>query len=108
LNDIKDQRTFRIRFSDRSVWNDFKADLKSTFQENGIKFQYSEKTPYFFVLYKSNEIKIRVIWEEETLIFLLQAERDLNPGQIAVCKEIYDLLVLFEGELVEGNSPYNW
>jgi hypothetical protein len=108
LNDLQDQQTFKIRFNDRVIWNDFKADLKSTFQEHGIKFQYSEKTPTFFVFYKSNEIKIRVVWEDEALIFLLQTERNLNSEQIAVCKEIYDLLILFEGELVDGNSPYNW
>ncbi|MFX1504732.1 MAG: hypothetical protein ACFFDC_01340 [Promethearchaeota archaeon] len=108
MNDIKDQKTFKIRFSDKSVWNDFKADLKNTFQENEIKFQYSEKTPTFFVFYKSNEIKIRVVWEDEALIFFLQTERNLSSDQIAICKEIYDLLILFEGELVDGNSPYDW
>ncbi|MFW9904290.1 MAG: hypothetical protein ACFFFH_08170 [Candidatus Thorarchaeota archaeon] len=108
MNDTQDQKTFKIRFRDRSVWNDFKADLKNMFQETGIKFQYSEKTPTFFVIYKSNEIKIRVIWEDEVLIFLLQTEKNINSEQIAVCKEIYDLLILFEGELIDGNSPYSW
>ncbi|MFX1537293.1 MAG: hypothetical protein ACFFDI_24055 [Promethearchaeota archaeon] len=108
MNDIQNQKAFKIRFADRSVWNDFKADLKNTFQENEIKFQYSEKTPTFFVLYKSNVLKIRVVWEDESLLFLLQAEKNLNSEQKAVCKEIYDLLILFEGELVDGNSPYDW
>lgn len=108
LNDVQDQKTFSIRFTDKSVWNNFKVDLKTTMQENQIKFQYSEKTPTFFVLYKSNTIKIRVVWEDESLLFALQAENNLNSGQIAVCKEIYDLLILFEGELVDGNSPYDW
>ncbi|MFX1515567.1 MAG: hypothetical protein ACFFC6_04600 [Promethearchaeota archaeon] len=108
MNDIQDHKAFQIRFGDRSIWNDFKADLKSTLQENEIKFQYSEKTPTFFVLYKSDVIKIRVVWEDESLVILLQAEKSLNSEQIAACKEIYDLLILFEGELVEGCSPYDW
>ena len=108
LNDVQDQKTFSIQFVDRSVWNEFKADLKTTLQENQIKFQYSEKTPTFFVFYKSNVIKIRVVWEDESLLFVLQAENSLNSEQIAVCKEIYDLLILFEGELVDGDSPYDW
>ena len=108
MNDIKDQKTFKIRFADRSVWNDFKTDLKTTMLDNEIKFQYSEKTPTFFVLYKSNVIKIRVVWEDESLLFILQADPNLTQVQIAACKEIYDLLVLFEGELIDGNSPYDW
>ena len=108
MNEIQDRYTFKIRFSDRSIWNDFKTDLKSTLQENEIKFQYSEKTPAFFVLYKSDVIKIRVVWEDESLLFLLQAKKTLNLEQMSACKEIYDLLILFEGELVDGNSPYDW
>ncbi|UCG02105.1 MAG: hypothetical protein JSW11_21250 [Candidatus Heimdallarchaeota archaeon] len=108
MNDIQDQKRFNIRFADKSVWNDFKVDLKTTLQENEIRFQYSEKTPTFFVFYKSNMIKIRVIWEDEALLFILQAEKNLNSEQIAVCKDIYDLLILFEGELVDGISPYDW
>lgn len=108
MNEIQEQNTFKIRFADRSIWNDFKADLKNTLQENQIKFQYSERTPTFFVIYKSDIIKIRVVWEDESLLFLLQAKKILNSEQISACKEIYDLLILFEGELVDGNSPYDW
>lgn len=99
---------FRIRFTDRSVWNEFKEDIKTIMQENKIHFQYSEKTPTFFVFYKSNAIKIRVFWEGETLLFVLQAENTLDSEQIAACKDIYDLLILFEGELIDGNPPYDW
>lgn len=108
MNEIKNQKSFKIQFADRSIWNDFKADLKNTLQENKIKFQYSEKTPTFFVLYKSDVIKIWVVWEDNSLLFLLQADKNLNSEQISVCKEIYDLLILFKGELVDGNSPYDW
>ena len=108
LNNVQEQRKFTIQFADNSVWKDFKEDLKTTLQENEIKFQYSEKTPVFHILYKSDMIKIRVVWEEETLLFVLQAENSINSEQIAVCQEIYDLLILFAGELVDGNSPYDW
>lgn len=108
LNNPQEQRKFTVQFADNSVWKDFKEDLKTTLQENEIKFQYSEKTPFFFILYKSNDITIRVVWEEEKLLFVLQATDSISSEQINVCREIYDLLTLFSGELIEGNSPYDW
>ena len=108
MNDNQAKKSFIVKFADNSVWKDFKEDLKTTLQKNEIKFQYSEKTPYFYILYKSDMIKIRVVWEEETLLFSLQADQNINLEQLNVSREIYDLLILFSGELVEGNSPYDW
>ncbi len=108
LNEVQEQNTFTVRFADKSVWKDIKEDFKTTLRENEIKYQYSEKTPTFYILYKSAVIKIRVAWEEEALLFYLQAEKDISSEQIAACGEIYDLLILFSGELVDGDSPYDW
>ncbi|MFX0015724.1 MAG: hypothetical protein ACFFB2_01385 [Promethearchaeota archaeon] len=108
MNSSQEYKTFTVQFADKSIWNDFKEDLKATLNDNEIKFQYSEKTPTFYVFYKSDRIKIKVLWEEEILCFVLQAETSVNSEQIAVCRDIYDLLILFEGELIDGDSPYNW
>lgn len=108
LNDIQEQKTFVVRFSDKAVWNEFKDDLKTTLKKNEIKFQYSDKAPNFHILYKSDSIKIRVVWEDETLVFHLQAEDKVSSEQIDVCREIFDLLILFSGELIMGKTPYEW
>ena len=108
MNDVQELITFSVRFSDKNIWKDFKDDMKVILKENEIKFQYSEKTPTFHILYQSDVIKIRVAWEEETLLFALQAEKDITPEQIEACREIYDLLILFSGTLEDGYSPYEW
>ncbi len=107
IND-QESKTFSVRFADKIVWGDFKDDLKTILRENEIKFQYSEKTPSFYILYESDSIKIKVIWEEETLLFTLQARKGLTPEQIEACRGIYDLLILFSGKLEDGLSPYEW
>ncbi|MFX1282433.1 MAG: hypothetical protein ACFFB5_02215 [Promethearchaeota archaeon] len=108
MNDSHVHKAFKIRFLDKTVWNDIKVDLKAKLRENDILFQYSEKTPTFHVLYKSDMIEIRVTWEEEILLFNLLTKKSISSEQIKACREIYDLLILFSGELVSGNSPYNW
>lgn len=101
-----------MRFKDKSAWNEFKEDLKQTFRDNNIKFKYSEKKPSFYLLYESEFIRIRVVWgkdeEHGTLLFSLQVKDNINIDQLTVCKEIYDLLQLFSGELTDGSSPYEW
>ncbi|MFX0050934.1 MAG: hypothetical protein ACFFAJ_05270 [Candidatus Hodarchaeota archaeon] len=105
-------KTFTMRFKDKSAWNEFKDDLKQTLRENDIKFQYSEKTPTFYLLYTSEFIRIRVIWgnedKDEALLFSLQAKENIKNDQLSACNEIYDLLQLFSGELIDGKSPYEW
>ena len=108
MNNTSEMKTFSVRFADKILWNDFKDDLKTILKENAIKFQYSEKAPSFYILYQSDSIKIRVVWEEEALLFALQAKTDITPEQLEACREIYDLLILFSGKLEDGNSPYEW
>ena len=108
MNNDQITKSFSLRFSDKLTWNEFKDDLKVLLRENEIKFQYSEKTPQFYVLYKSNQIEIRVTWEEDTLLVTLLAEKNLDANQMVVCHEIYDLLILFTGQLEKGKSPYEW
>lgn len=101
-----------MRFKDNSAWNEFKEDLKQTFRDNDIKFIYSEKKPSFYLLYESEFISIRIVWGKDedrgTLLFSLKAKDDINLDQLSVCNEIYDLLNLFSGELIDGSSPYEW
>ncbi|UCE13223.1 MAG: hypothetical protein JSV04_13685 [Candidatus Heimdallarchaeota archaeon] len=108
MNNTQEHKKFTVKFADNSVWKDFKEDLKTTLQDNEIKFQYSEKSPFFFILYKGNDISIRVVWEEERLLFVLQAADSISSEHVDACREIYDLLTLFSGELIEGSSPYDW
>jgi hypothetical protein len=99
---------FSLRFADKSAWNEFKEDLKVSLRENNIKYQYSDKAPVFHIVYKSENIQIRVAWEQESLLFTLIAKEEIAAEEISICYEIYDLLILFSGELEEGISPYNW
>ena len=108
MSDVQEQKKFIVQFADKSVWNEIKEDLKTKLRENDIQFQYSEKTPIFHIFYKSDVIEIRIAWEEEILIFKLQTKQNIGSEQLATCREIYDLLVLFSGELKDGNSPYEW
>jgi hypothetical protein len=100
---------FGLRFSDKSAWNEFKEDLKPLLREQAIKFQYSEKSPTFHILYKNPEISFKVIWEDDGgLLVTLQASSEITEESVMVCGEIFELLQLFSGELVKGESPYNW
>jgi hypothetical protein len=109
LTELEDNyKSFTVRFADKSVWNELKDDLKTTLKENEIKFQYSEKTPNFFIYYKSADVNVRITWEDESLLFSLQANEGISPENVFVCSEIYDLLLLFSGKLIEGISPYEW
>ncbi len=108
MSDVQEQNEFIVQFADKSVWNDIKEDLKTKLRENEIQFQYSEKTPIFHIFYKSDMIDIRIAWEEETLLLKLQTKQNISSEQLAACREIYDLLILFSGELIDGNSPYDW
>ena len=108
LSDIKENKMFSLRFSDKSSWNEFKEDLKVILRENSIKFQYSEKTPIFHILYKNDSIRIRIDWEDETLLVTLIAIENIGTEEISSCHEIFDLLQLFSGVLEKGISPYEW
>ena len=99
---------FTIKFSDKSEWNNFKEDFKSILREHEVKYQYSEKVPTFHILYKSEDIKLRIDWKDENLVVNLHALKILTPESQEACNEIYDLLLLFEGKLEDGSSPYNW
>lgn len=108
LSDKKENKMFSLRFSDKSSWNEFKEDFKVILREKNIKFKYSEKTPNFHILYQSDSIKIRIDWEEETLLVTLIAAENIGTEEISSCHEIFDLLQLFSGELKKGFSPYEW
>ncbi len=99
---------FTIKFADKAEWNDFKEDLKTILREHQIKYQYSEKVPSFHILYKNDQIRLQVNWKEETLTVNLRALTDLTTHDLDACNEIFDLLSLFSGELIEGTSPYDW
>ncbi len=108
MSDIKENKMFSVRFSDKSSWNEFKEDFKVILRENSLKFQYSEKTPIFHILYKNDSIKIRIDWEDETLLVTLIAIESIGTEEISSCNEIFDLLQLFSGVLEKGISPYEW
>ncbi len=99
---------YKIRFADKAEWNNFKEDLKNILRENQIIFQYSEKTPTFHILYKSDQIRLQIDWRDEELIVKLLTLEALTPQNSNACNEIFDLLNLFSGELIEGTSPYDW
>jgi hypothetical protein len=103
-----DINSFTLRFSDKAEWNNFKEDLKSIFRENQIKYQYSEQSPTFHIVYKSSDIHVRIFWKDEILIVNLKTSTSINSEVREVCNAIYDLLLLFGGELQEGTSPYDW
>ncbi len=108
MNNEPQKNSFSLKFADKAEWNDFKIDLKNILREHQIKFQYSETVPTFHILYKSDQVRLQVDWKEEALIVNLKASEDLIPQNLDVCNEIFDLLTLFSGELVEGTSPYDW
>ncbi len=109
MNEKSQDNFFTLQFSDKAEWKNFKEDLKSIFREHEIKYQYSEKTPNFHILYKSNKILIRIDWKDDQLIVNCQTqEGKLSPENLVICNEIYDLLLLFEGEQIAGTSPYEW
>jgi len=108
LNNEPQKNFFTLKFADKAEWNDFKGDLKNILREHQIKFQYSETVPSFHILYKSDQVRFQVTWKEETLIVNLQTLEDLISQNIDACNEIFDLLILFSGELIEGTSPYEW
>ena len=108
MNSKIPENFFTLKFEDKAEWNNFKEDLKSILREHEIKFQYSEKTPTFHILYKNDKIRLQVNWREETLTVNLRALKDLETHDLDACNEIFDLLNLFSGELIEGISPYKW
>ncbi len=108
LPDRDNNNFFSLRFHGRNAWNEFKEDLKTIFRNYNIKFQYSEKSPAFYVRYKSNKIDVKVTWEEDSLLFNLEAELNLDQENLNGCVEIYDLLILFSGKLIAGTEPYHW
>jgi len=108
LNNEPQKKFYKLKFADKSEWNDFKGDLKNILREHQIKYQYSEKVPSFHILYKSDQVRLQIDWKEEILIVNLQTVDDLTPQNLDACNEIFDLLTLFSGELIEGTSPYEW
>ncbi len=108
MNSENNEKYYKIRFADKAEWNNFKEDLKNILRENQIKFQYSEKTPTFHILYKSNQIRLRIDWRDEDLIVMLKSLEDISPEDLNACNEIFDLLNLFSGELIDGTTPYDW
>lgn len=108
MNNEIQKNYYKIRFADKAEWNNFKEDLKNILRENQIKFQYSEKTPNFHILYKSDQIRLQIDWRDEELIVNLLTLEDLTSQKLNACNEIFDLLNLFSGELIEGASPYDW
>ena len=99
---------FTLQFSDKAEWNNFKEDFKSIIRDQEIKYQYSEKAPNFHIIYKNDQILIRIDWRDDQLFFNLKTQTELDMENLQTCNEIYDLLLLFEGELIAGNSPYEW
>ena len=108
LNNEEEIQFFTLKFNDKSEWNNFKEDLKSILREHEIKYQYSEKVPTFHILYKNESIRLRVDWKDDILVINLQISHPLSPENQEACNEIYELLLLFEGELIDGASPYDW
>ena len=108
LSEDKTSNFFSLKFSERNAWNEFKEDLKTILRNYNIKFQYSEKKPKFHIRYKSDKINVKVIWEEDSLLFNLETDLNLDQEHLDACVEIYDILILFSGELIAGTEPYNW
>lgn len=108
MSEINENYSFTLKFQEKSIWNNLKEDFKSLLRENEIKYQYSEKTPSFQILYQNKKIKIRVIWEDESLLVNLLGQKGLTQDELNSCNEIFDLLQIFDGELIEGYSPYEW
>ncbi|MCK4848141.1 MAG: hypothetical protein KAT16_03875 [Candidatus Heimdallarchaeota archaeon] len=108
MNSEPQKKFFTQKFADKAEWNDFKVDLKKILREHQIKFQYSETVPSFHILYKSDQVRLQINWKEEILIVNLQTVADLTPQNLDACNEIFELLSLFSGELIEGTSPYDW
>ncbi len=108
LNNKNNSYYFKIQFSDKSIWGEFKEDLKVILREKGIKYQYSVKTPEFHIIYQNNDIQLKIQWNSDDTIFCTlnvigDAQKALFPS-----REIFELLQLFSGQLIDGDSPYNW
>ena len=108
MSETTNNNYFILQFSDKNEWNNFKEDLKNIFRNQEIKYQYSEKAPNFHIIYKNNQVLIRIDWKDDQLFVNLKTQTQLSAENLEACNEIYDLLLLFEGELISGSSPYEW
>jgi len=107
LSKSEDIDYFIITFPDKSSWNEFKEDLKTILREYGVKYQYSEKVPTFFILYKGNNLSLKVSWEKDDSLSCRLERTGREDESVQASKEIFDLLQVFGGEISEGNSPYS-
>ncbi|MFX0091787.1 MAG: hypothetical protein ACFFBD_08490 [Candidatus Hodarchaeota archaeon] len=104
-----ENKSFKIQFSDKSVWHEMKEDFKSQIKDLEIRYDYSEKKPEFNILYKSSSVKIKIIWVKEGgLTMELIANENLKEEEIEGLSQIFDMLMLFGGELVSGSRPEEW
>ncbi|MHA2232236.1 MAG: hypothetical protein ACXAB4_07080 [Candidatus Hodarchaeales archaeon] len=105
----KDDKCFyEMKFADKSSWNDMKSDLKALFNEIGIRYQYSGKTPQFHVIYESENVVVEVTWAEDGLYLNLRGREKPLEENLIKLSEIFDLLELFGGEIVAGSRPEEW
>jgi len=108
LSNLDTSYYFLIQFSDKSAWGEFKEDLKVILREKGIKYQYSVKTPIFHIIYQNEDIKLKFQWNsDDTITCMLNVIGDVQQALLP-SQEIFELLQLFAGTLIEGDSPYNW
>ena len=108
LSNTESSCYFLIQFADISVWDEFKEDLKVILREKGIKYQYSDKTPAFHIIYQNDDIKLKIQWNNDnTLICMLNVIGDFQNALLPA-QDIFELLQLFSGTLIDGKSPSSW
>lgn len=97
---------FEMLFDDKSIWKDFKEELKELFKPLGIKYQYSLESPSFHILYESPSIEVKIYWQKDGKLSLkLSAKKQVSEDEKSSLSEIYDMLTLFNGKIIAGNRP---
>ncbi|MHA1449209.1 MAG: hypothetical protein ACTSP4_07290 [Candidatus Hodarchaeales archaeon] len=99
---------FTFKFAEKDTWHEFKEDLKGLFKNIGVKYQFSVDSPVFYLVYKSERIKTKISWIESGLTIELRVSGSLSYEEKETLTEIYDLLLLCDGELLSGTRPEEW
>ncbi|MHA2333702.1 MAG: hypothetical protein ACXAEU_16880 [Candidatus Hodarchaeales archaeon] len=107
MDDIE-QHTFTLKFEEKDIWHDFKEDLKVLFKQIGVKYQFSVDSPNFYLVYQSQTIRAKVSWIGGGLVFNLIAKGKQSYDEKETLNEIFDLLSLCDGDLIDGLSPAEW
>ncbi|MFW9998042.1 MAG: hypothetical protein ACFFD4_38725 [Candidatus Odinarchaeota archaeon] len=104
----EDNYSFSLKFEEKDVWHDFKEDLKGLLKQIGVKYQFSVDSPVFYLIYQSPTVRVKISWIGGGLLVNLVSKGLPGYDEKETLVEIFDLLKLCDGELIDGTSPSEW